>query len=70
MLTRLPRFRRPWLVVAVLIVLALIAFEVVRLVTAQLAVDRAAHEAARYAVTGLYDKKQQPQNSTYTPSAR
>ena len=57
MLARLPRFRRPWLVVAVLIVLALITFEVVRLVTVQLAVDRAAQEAARYAVTGVYDQK-------------
>lgn len=55
MFTRLSRVRRPWLVAAVLVVLALIPVEVMRLITAQLTIDQAAREAVRYAVTGVFD---------------
>jgi len=52
---RLPRVRRPWLVAIVVVVLALVLIEGGRLVAAQSSVSRAAHEAARYAVTGNFD---------------
>jgi len=43
------------LVIVVAVVFALVAIEGGRLVAAQSTVDRAAREAARYAVTGLFD---------------
>ena len=55
MFARLPRVRRPWLVAVVVVVLALVLIEGGRLVAAQSSVSRAAHEAARYAVTGNFD---------------
>ncbi len=55
MFARLSRVRRPWLVAVVVVVLALVAIEGGRLVAAQSSVTRAASEAARYAVTGLYN---------------
>lgn len=57
MLARLRRFRHPWWLMLVLIICALLAIEATRFITTQLAVDRAAREAARYAVTGVYDQK-------------
>lgn len=55
MFARLPRIRRPWLVVVVVVALALAVIEAGRLVAAQSSVDRAAREAVRYAVTGQFD---------------
>jgi|PlaIllAssembly_1097288.scaffolds.fasta_scaffold81544_3 hypothetical protein len=51
MLQRLPHFRHARLILVASVVLVLILIEIVRLVTAQVTIDRAAHEAARYAVT-------------------
>ncbi|CAG0936616.1 hypothetical protein TFLX_05497 [Thermoflexales bacterium] len=55
MFARLPRVRRPWLVAVVVVVLALIVVEGGRLIAAQSSISRAAHEAARYAITGLFN---------------
>ena len=45
------------LVLPVLLILLMVLIEVARLFSAWLIVENSAREAARYAVTGLYDKK-------------
>jgi hypothetical protein len=56
-LDRLRRLRHPWLLMLVLIIGALLAIETTRIFSTQFAVARAAREAARFAVTGVYGKK-------------
>lgn len=63
MLARLSRIRRPWLVAVVVVVLVFVVIEGGRLIAAQSSVDRAAREAARYAVTGLFDPAHCPADS-------
>ena len=52
---RLRRIRHPWMLVGILFLVTLVAIETSRLVWAQQAVDQAARDAARYAVTGQFD---------------
>jgi hypothetical protein len=66
---RFRRIRHPWMRVGVLFLIALVAIEASRLIWAQQAVDRAAREAARYAVTGQFDPAYCRPDSSYCESS-
>jgi hypothetical protein len=49
------RIRHPWRIVIVGLILAAVGVEAARLITTQAMIDQAAREAARYAVTGIFN---------------